>query len=33
LEKATESSSVPVIISIEVDYSRNRILIDDNFRS
>jgi acetolactate synthase I/II/III large subunit len=33
LEKATESSSIPVIISIEVDYSRNRILIDDNFRS
>lgn len=33
LEKAKESTSVPVIISIEVDYSRNRILIDDDFRS
>jgi acetolactate synthase I/II/III large subunit len=33
LEKAKESTSVPVIISIEVDYSRNRILLDDNFRS
>jgi acetolactate synthase-1/2/3 large subunit len=32
LEKAKESTSVPVIISIEVDYSRNRILLDDNFR-
>jgi acetolactate synthase I/II/III large subunit len=31
LEKAKESTSVPVIISIAVDYSRNRILLDDNF--
>jgi acetolactate synthase I/II/III large subunit len=32
LEKAKESTNVPVIISINVDYSRNRILLDDNFR-
>ena len=31
LEKAKESISVAVIISIGVDYSRNRILLDDNF--
>jgi acetolactate synthase I/II/III large subunit len=31
LEKAKESASVPVIISVGVDYSRNRILLDDNF--
>ena len=31
LEKAKESIDVPVIISIDVDYSRNRILLDDNF--
>jgi acetolactate synthase-1/2/3 large subunit len=31
LEKAKESTDVPVIISINVDYSRNRILLDDNF--
>jgi acetolactate synthase I/II/III large subunit len=31
LEKAKESTSVPVIISVGVDYSRNRILLDDNF--
>jgi acetolactate synthase-1/2/3 large subunit len=31
LEKAKESTDVPVIISIDVDYSRNRILLDDNF--
>ena len=31
LEKAKESTDVPVIISISVDYSRNRILLDDNF--
>ena len=31
LEKAKESTDIPVIISISVDYSRNRILLDDNF--
>ena len=31
LKKAKESNDVPVIISINVDYSRNRILLDDNF--
>ena len=31
LKKAKESNDVPVIISISVDYSRNRILLDDNF--
>jgi acetolactate synthase I/II/III large subunit len=31
LEKAKQSTDVPVIISINVDYSRNRILLDDNF--
>jgi acetolactate synthase-1/2/3 large subunit len=31
LEKAKESIDVPVVISVNVDYSRNRILIDDNF--
>jgi acetolactate synthase I/II/III large subunit len=31
LEKAKESIDIPVIISIDVDYSRNRILLDDNF--
>jgi acetolactate synthase I/II/III large subunit len=31
LEKAKESTSVPVIISVGVDHSRNRILLDDNF--
>src|SRR5690242_2079738 len=31
LEKAKESIDVPVIISIDVDYSRNRILLDDNY--
>jgi acetolactate synthase I/II/III large subunit len=31
LEQAKESTDVPVIISIDVDYSRNRILLDDNF--
>jgi acetolactate synthase-1/2/3 large subunit len=30
LEKAKEST-VPVIISIDIDYSRNRVLLDDNF--
>ena len=31
LEKAKESKSSPVIISIDVDYSRNRLLLDDSF--
>ena len=31
LEKANQSTSIPVIISINVDYSRNRILLDDSF--
>jgi acetolactate synthase I/II/III large subunit len=30
LEKATESKDVPVVISVSVDYSRNRVLLDDN---
>lgn len=29
LEKAKESTDTPVIISISIDYSRNRILLDD----
>lgn len=33
LEKAKQSKHVPVIISIDVDYTRNRILLDDNFTS
>jgi acetolactate synthase-1/2/3 large subunit len=31
LEKAKESKSSPVIISIDVDYSRNRLLLEDSF--
>jgi acetolactate synthase I/II/III large subunit len=31
LEKAKVSKSCPVIISIDVDYSRNRLLLDDSF--
>jgi acetolactate synthase I/II/III large subunit len=31
LEKAKKSISSPVIISTEVDYSRNRLLLDDSF--
>lgn len=31
LKKAKKSTHIPVIISIDVDYSRNRILLDDNF--
>lgn len=30
LEKAKESKDVPAVISIDVDYSRNQILLDDN---
>ena len=32
LKKAKESTHIPVIVSIDVDYSGNRILLDDNFR-
>jgi acetolactate synthase-1/2/3 large subunit len=31
LKKAKESTHMPVIVSVDVDYSRNRILLDDNF--
>ena len=31
LEKAKESKDVPVVISVNVDYSRNRVLLDDSF--
>ena len=31
LKKAKESTHMPVIVSVNVDYSRNRILLDDNF--
>ena len=31
LEKAKVSKSSPVIVSIDVDYSRNRLLLDDSF--
>lgn len=31
LEEAKHSTHVPVIISINVDYSRNRLLLNDNF--
>jgi acetolactate synthase I/II/III large subunit len=31
LKKAKRSKDIPVIISMDVDYSRNRILLDDNF--
>jgi acetolactate synthase I/II/III large subunit len=31
LEKTKESIDVPVVISVNVDYSRNRILLDDDF--
>jgi acetolactate synthase I/II/III large subunit len=31
LEKAKHSTNVPVIISTKVDYSRNRLLVNDNF--
>src|ERR671911_539912 len=31
LKKAKRSKDIPVVISVEVDYSRNRILLDDNY--
>jgi acetolactate synthase-1/2/3 large subunit len=31
LEKAKHSTNIPVIISTRVDYSRNRLLLNDNF--
>jgi acetolactate synthase I/II/III large subunit len=33
LEKAKESKSIPVIIAIDVDSSRNQILLNDNFNN
>ena len=33
LEMAKKSTSIPVIISINVDYSRNRVLLDDSFET
>jgi acetolactate synthase-1/2/3 large subunit len=31
LGEAKKSTDVPIVISVNIDYSRNRILIDDNF--
>jgi acetolactate synthase-1/2/3 large subunit len=31
LKQAKISTDTPVIISVDVDYSRNKILLDDNF--
>ena len=31
LKKAKESKDIPVVISADVDYSRNKILLDDNY--
>jgi acetolactate synthase I/II/III large subunit len=31
LEQAKMSKDIPVIISVDIDYSRNKILLDDNF--
>jgi len=31
LNKAKESNHIPVVISVNVDYSRNRILLDDSY--
>jgi acetolactate synthase I/II/III large subunit len=31
LEQAKKSEKIPVVISIDVDYSRNKVLLDDNF--
>jgi len=32
-EKAKDSTSIPVIIAVDVDYSRNRILLEDTNNS
>ena len=32
LKKVKDSTHIPVIVSIDLDYSGNRILLDDNFR-
>jgi acetolactate synthase I/II/III large subunit len=31
LKKAKESTHIPVVISVNIDYSRNRMLLDDSF--
>ena len=31
LKKAKESTHIPVVISVKIDYSRNRMLLDDSF--
>ena len=31
LKKAKKSTHIPIIVSMDVDYARNRILLDDNF--
>jgi acetolactate synthase I/II/III large subunit len=31
LEQAKMSKDIPVVISVDIDYSRNKILLDDNF--
>jgi acetolactate synthase I/II/III large subunit len=31
LEQAKMSKDIPVIISVDIDYSRNKVLLDDNF--
>jgi acetolactate synthase-1/2/3 large subunit len=31
LEEAKKSEKIPVVISVDVDYSRNKVLLDDNF--
>jgi acetolactate synthase I/II/III large subunit len=31
LEQAKMSKGIPVVISVDIDYSRNKILLDDNF--
>ena len=31
LEEAKKSEKIPVVISVDVDYSRNKVLLDNNF--
>jgi acetolactate synthase-1/2/3 large subunit len=31
LEQAKKSEKIPVVISVDVDYTRNKVLLDDNF--